>query len=85
MRLIAKCESGLRQFNSDGSVLRGLVNSHDVGLFQINEDYHLAAAISLGIDIYTLEGNIAYALWLVENQGYAPWIHSNHCHRLLDR
>ena len=83
MRLIAQCESSMRQFNPDGSVLRGRVNPKDVGLFQINEYYHLADSIRLGYDIYTLEGNIGYAEHLVETQGFRPWIHSNNCHQLL--
>lgn len=83
MREIARCESGMRQFNPDGSVLRGVVNSKDVGMFQINEFYHLADAKRLGYNIYTLEGNIGYAKHLVRTQGYRPWVHSNSCHRLL--
>lgn len=83
LQLIAKCESSMRQFNEDGSVLRGIVNPKDVGILQINEDYHLATSQSLGYDIYTLEGNVAYGKWLIERQGYKPWIHSNPCHRLL--
>lgn len=80
---IARCESGTRQFNPDGSVLRGRINSKDVGLFQINEYYHLGASQKLGYNIYTIEGNIGYAIHLIKTQGYRPWIHSNNCHGLL--
>ena len=37
LKKIAFCESGNKQFNSDGSVLRGKQNSRDVGKWQINE------------------------------------------------
>lgn len=38
---ISRCESQFRQYEKDGSVLRGRVNNMDVGIFQINEYYHL--------------------------------------------
>lgn len=76
---VAFCESRYRQFDADGQVLRGVVNPKDVGVFQINEDYHLGDSQKLGIDIYTLEGNLAYAKHLYEKQGSAPWVHSSKC------
>ncbi len=79
---IARCESGMRQFMFDGTLLRGEINPKDVGLFQINEKYHLKESRELGMDIYTIEGNVAYAVWLAKNQGYRPWIHSKGCHGL---
>lgn len=79
MREIARCESSMRQFNKDGTVLRGHVNPKDVGMFQINEYYHLKDSQRLGYNIYTLEGNIGYAKHLVETQGYRPWSASQAC------
>lgn len=79
LKKIAFCESGHRQFNENGSVLRGYVNSQDVGLMQINEKYHLSTAQKLGINIYTTEGNIEYAQYLYRTQGVKPWVHSSHC------
>ena len=76
---VAMCESGGRQFNENGHVLRGVVNHKDVGLFQINEDYHLASATYMGLNIYTEEGNRAYALALYNSQGLAPWKASKYC------
>lgn len=70
---IASCESRLRQFNSDGTVRRGVANNHDIGLFQINSDYHEEAAKKLGMDIYSLEGNVAYAKVLYERNGTRDW------------
>ena len=76
---VAYCESRLRQFNEYGDPLRGRVNSADVGVMQINEKYHAATAVKLGHDLYTLEGNLAYARYLYETQGTKPWVHSSKC------
>ena len=76
---IAKCESHFTQFESDGSVHRGKVNPQDVGVMQINEHYHLAASKAMGIDIYTLAGNIAYAKILYKQSGTTPWNWSKYC------
>lgn len=76
---ISKCESRYRQFNSDGSVLRGQVNSDDVGLMQINEIYHKKRAEGLGLDLETINGNLAYAKYLYENEGTTPWNASKPC------
>lgn len=76
---VAFCESRYRQFDAEGQVLRGVVNPKDVGVMQINEDYHKIASQKLGLDIYTLEGNLAYAKHLYESQGVSPWVHSSKC------
>ncbi len=76
---VAFCESTLRQFDKDGKVLRGLHNPDDVGLFQINEHFHLAKSQELGYDIYTTEGNIDYAMWLIKNEGIYHWKWSQPC------
>lgn len=78
-RKIAFCESTFRQFAEDGSPLRGLHNASDVGLFQINEKYHLAKSRELGLNIYELEGNIAYALYLIKEEGIHHWNWSKPC------
>jgi len=79
MQKVAWCESGNRQFNDDGSVLRGKVNPKDSGLFQINETYHLAQALKLGFDIHAIDGNIGYAMYLYEKNGLADWRYSKSC------
>ena len=76
---IAQCESNFRQFNPDGTVVRGKVNSHDVGVMQINETYWLDKSKSVGDDIYTIEGNAAYAKYLYDKQGTDPWNSSSNC------
>lgn len=76
---IAFCESTYRQFDSQGRVLRGKANPKDVGVFQINEKFHKDQSESLGFDIYTTEGNIDYALWLIKNEGSRHWKWSRPC------
>jgi len=79
MQKIAYCESRNRQFDKDGSVIRGVVNSKDVGIFQINERYHLSDSQKMGINIHTVEGNLEYAKYLYEKQGTRPWNSSKPC------
>src|SRR3989344_3041723 len=76
---ISKCESHFRQFNKNGAVYRGTKNNQDVGVMQINEYYHLDATKKLGYDIYTVEGNVAYARYLFEKEGTVPWASSEPC------
>jgi hypothetical protein len=76
---IARCESTFRQFKENGDVIRGRVNSKDVGIMQINEKYHLERSKKLGYDIYTVEGNLGYAKRIYEDQGAAPWSASQKC------
>ena len=79
MKQVAFCESSLNHYDENGEVLRGKVDKRDSGLFQINEYYHLETAQSMGIDIYTPEGNIAYAKYLLDTQGLRPWSASAKC------
>ena len=76
---IAHCESRFRQTDTEGNVFRGVQNRYDVGVMQINELYHLDEAKKLGINIYTLKGNMEYARYLYENQGARPWMASSPC------
>lgn len=77
---IARCESHLRQYDDKtGEVLRGKANRRDVGVFQINEQYHLEKSRELDLDIYSAAGNIEYAIWLMSAYGRAPWIWSRKC------
>lgn len=83
MYYVAQCESHHNQFNVDGSVLRGRVNPQDVGVFQINEFYHLEESKKLGMDIHTTAGNIDYARHLYDTQGLSPWVWSRPCWGVL--
>jgi len=79
MQKIAYCESRNRQFGKDGSVFRGVVNNKDVGIFQVNERYHLADSKKMGINIHSVDGNMEYARHLYETQGTQPWSSSRPC------
>lgn len=76
---IARCESTFRQFDSNGNVIRGKVNRGDIGVMQINKYYHEDDATKLGLDIYTIDGNLAYARHLYEKYGDDPWSSSSKC------
>lgn len=79
MIAIAKCESRFRQLDPDGEIHRGELNNADVGVMQINEFYHGKTAERKDYDIYTIEGNTAYARNLYERKGTAPWASSRAC------
>ncbi len=79
MAKVAGCESRFRQFYSDGSIFRGEIVREDIGVMQINETYHKATAEKLGYDIYTLDGNLAYAKYLYDKEGTGPWSASKAC------
>lgn len=76
---IARCESRFRHLDADGNIVRGKINSDDLGLMQINEYYHANKAEELGFDLETLEGNMAYAKYLYEREGTRPWNSSSKC------
>jgi hypothetical protein len=76
---IASCESHNRQYDSNGNVLRGEKNHYDVGVMQINELYHADDAKALGINIYTIDGNVAFAKVLYNKYGAKPWMSSSGC------
>ena len=70
---ICTCESGLRQFNKDGSVVHNPHNYASTGVCQINAKVWRAKALSLGFDIDTRDGNIDMANWIYKREGTAPW------------
>lgn len=76
---IAQCESGDRHFLGDGRVIRGRKNPLDIGRYQINLKYHGEKAEELGFNLFSEEGNEAYAMWLYNKEGTEPWRHSSHC------
>ena len=84
-KTIARCESGGSHFDDRGRVVRGRVNRHDIGLYQINEVIHRRAIAATGIDIYDEEGNIQFAEYLYEKAGLDQWRLSRRCwSRYLD-
>lgn len=84
MAEIAKCESRFRHLGKNGKVLRGELTSEDTGVMQINEFYHEETADNLGIDLHTLDGNLAYAKWLYTKEGTKPWFASSKCWQKSD-
>ena len=76
---VARCESNFRQFDPSGEVIRGRINRADVGVMQINEKYHADEAVAKGINIYTVEGNVAFAKILYDKFGTDPWSSSQKC------
>jgi hypothetical protein len=76
---VARCESNFKHFDDNGKVVRGRVDAADIGLMQINERFQGETAKKLGMDIYTVEGNIAYAKHLYDEQGIKPWMASSKC------
>jgi len=70
---IARAESNCMQFKSNGTVVRN-PSSSAVGIFQILEDTHGKNCGIKGVDIHTLEGNIACARNLsLRNPNYSDW------------
>ena len=76
---IGACESRNRQYNSNGGVLRGEKNTYDRGVMQINILYHQETADKLGLDLNSIDGNVAFARHLYEKFGAKPWKSSSAC------
>jgi hypothetical protein len=76
---IAWCESRLRQLGPDGKIFRGVANPDDVGVMQVNTRYHEEQAVSMNMDLFTLNGNLAYAKYLYKKEGSTPWASSKAC------
>lgn len=77
---VARCESGFTHIDpATGAVKHGHLNYNDIGVMQINEVYHSADARRMGLDIYDLKDNLAYARHLYEQQGTRPWSASKGC------
>src|SRR3990167_1623478 len=82
MLKIAKCESGLKQFDEEGEVITNPF-SRDYGIYQINYRW-LPKAKALGFDVMTIEGNVKMAKWLYNNGGLNHWSASFYnCWRFL--
>jgi len=78
MAAIAECESQFRQFDIGGQPLDGGAGGM-IGLYQINASVHADLAKSLGMDIDTVDGNLAYARKLYTEDGTDPWLDSFSC------
>jgi hypothetical protein len=76
---IAACESNNSHYDRRGNVLRGKVNRHDVGKYQINTALWGTVAARQGYDLYDEQGNEQMALYLLHHYGSMPWRHSAAC------
>lgn len=79
MAEVARCESTFTQYGKSGKALHAGTNNGMIGLFQIHARIHRAEALSMGLDINTAAGNVAYARHLYEQEGLDPWYSSKAC------
>lgn len=81
LHAIAICESGDRQFDTDGSVLMNRHGSSATGRYQIMSSVWRPTAESMGINIDTAAGNkkMAYHILRETQQGIYAWSESFPC------
>jgi len=73
MVAIAKCESGLKQFKADGSVV--VSPTHDYGLMQINRKTWHETSIKMGLDYQNnMLDNLKLARHIYDVQGVTAWV-----------
>lgn len=77
---VARCESGIRQFDDKGQIIKNPVTP-DYGLFQINLPSHEKKLEELKLDYRELDDNIAYAKYLFDKNGLRDWQMSAKCWR----
>lgn len=79
-KIIAACESGMKHYSEEtGNVLQGRITPGDVGLLQINSLVHGEDALRLGFNVWSIYGNIGYAIKLYIEKGTQPWNSSKKC------
>jgi hypothetical protein len=76
---IARCESKFHQYDLSGNILTSVTD--DLGVMQINAYTHQATADDMGLDLSNLYDNMAYARYLYNSSGTAPWLSSARCWR----
>lgn len=74
-----QCESGLKQFNPDGTIITSRTN--DVGIAQVNLKVWGKKAEELGYDLTTTIGNLKMAKYVYTVQGPEAWV----CYRILSK
>lgn len=77
MIAIATCESGLRQFYDDGSLV--VSPTGDVGIMQLNLKTWKGKADEFGMDLTKLDDNLLFARYVYNVQGLKAWDNSKHC------
>lgn len=78
MMPVINCESHFQQWDENGHILTS--STDDVGIAQINVKTWGAKASELGYDIYTTEGNLKMAKYVLDTQGKTAWV----CYHLLN-
>ena len=79
---IARCESGLQQFEKDGTALLSRLGTPDYGLLQINKIWH-ADAEKMKLDIFnSIEDHLKMGSYILKKQGVGAWSASFHCHKV---
>ncbi len=74
-----------RQFYKNGQVVRNInkagkyAGTWDVGKYQVNVDIHGNTAGKMGLNLYTEEGNKAFAEYLYKRNGTSDWNSSKAC------
>ena len=76
---IAKCESGGKQFESNGQVVHGKKVRGDLGKYQINIIHWGEEAMRLNLNLLKEEDNEKMALYIFENFGTSAWSNSTNC------
>ncbi len=84
LRIIAKCESGGQHFDREGNVLKN-PGSNAIGKYQIMVPDHEVPAKRKGLDIWTEEGNEAYARYLLGTSWTREWEKDPLSKRCLER
>jgi hypothetical protein len=76
MQKIAKCESGgVHKVNGQVVINR----TQDIGKYQIHVPIWGKKATEMGLDLSIEEDNEKFAMWLFNNYGSVPWVHSSKC------
>ena len=76
LQKVAICESGGKQHHANKKIVTG--SAGEKGMMQIHP-VHFSNAKRLGFNLDDPNGNMAYAMWLHEREGLAPWT----CARIL--
>lgn len=76
LQQVALCESGAKHYDAKGRIIKS--HTKDYGIFQINH-IHWDYALRQGYDVFSPNGNMAYALYLYRRNGLNDWLASRAC------
>ncbi len=81
MARIAKCESGGKQFDSNGQVIlhANTNGTVDVGKYQLNMSVWGKTAAQMKLNLMEEKDNETFAQWLYLNKGTEAWYSSKSC------